>query len=244
MKLFLILSSLFLLPFSAYADTKTYYTDTGDDAGYSVNSSTYYGQTFTTNTTDLLVSSISAFGKRNGSPTTCDIGIKAVNGSHYATGAFIVYANDVDISAWGTTDEWHVTDITDTTLSPSTEYAFVYECASSGANYFTWRGDSTGSFSPKYTTYDTNTATLDYNGSVTSDVLMHRIYTTVATPPDTATTSAEYLQECYNTNGTSTCSLMQIGGNITLILLIALTICFYLIIEHIYYRLFPSKMRI
>jgi len=63
-------------------------------------------------------------------------------------------------------------------------------------------------------------------------------------PPSIPTTSEEYLQECYDTNGTSTCSLMQIGGNITLILLIALTICFYLIIEHIYYRLFPSKMRI
>jgi len=63
-------------------------------------------------------------------------------------------------------------------------------------------------------------------------------------PPETSTSSDEYLQECYNTNGTSTCALIQVGGNITLILLIFLVLALYLIIEHLYYRLFPSKMRI
>jgi len=64
----------------------------------------------------------------------------------------------------------------------------------------------------------------------------------ITAPPDTGTTSAEYLQECYDTNGTSTCSLLQEAGNIRLILLILLVLALFYTIEHYYYHIFNGKL--
>jgi len=237
----LFLSSFFLVSI-AHAETLTYYQDTGDDAGYSGDSSVYYGNTFVTNTVDLNITSVSVFGKRSGTPTTCNVGLKAVNGSHYPTGAFLVSVNE-DISAWSTSDAWHVTDIADTLLSASTEYALVYECASAGS-YFNWRGDSSGSFSPKYLVWDTAPIG-SYNGADNTQSLMYRIYTDPVTPPaGDATTSAQYLQACYDLNGTSTCNLIREAGNIQFIMLIFLTLALFYTIEHFYYHLFPSRIKV
>jgi len=57
-------------------------------------------------------------------------------------------------------------------------------------------------------------------------------------------TSTQRFHDCVILAGTSSCMIMQQQGNIQYILLIMLTGLFYIFIAHLYYQIFPSRMKL
>jgi len=57
-------------------------------------------------------------------------------------------------------------------------------------------------------------------------------------------TSSPRFQDCVILSGTSSCMIIQQQGNIQFILLVILTILFYIVIAHLYYQIFPSKLKL
>jgi len=237
----------FVLPLTSFASLDANY-NTGDDASYSGGygaTSNIYAQTYTTITGGTL-DSIKLLGTKCSSGDI-EISIRPTTAGIPSNSAGELYSETYTCSSLSTGSVWHTfTFSTPPTVVTGTKYAIVVITTSAD---FTWRGDST---SPAYSDgqfcYD-NSAPRDgeaWVACINTDELLFETYTSTGGGGGggSATTSEEYLQECYDTNGTSTCALIQIGGNITLILLIFLVLALYLIIEHIYYRLFPSKMRI
>jgi len=183
MKFFLLLS-LLILPSSAFADTLAYANDTGDDASYAIDATTvYYGQTFITDSSNLILSTISLFGKRFGTGGgTCTLHVTAVDGSHKPTGSDIS-SGTWDDTTLSTSDAWFSVDVSNYTLTALTEYAIYISCAGvDGSNGFSARGDSSDTF--PYILWSTNSGSTwatDANQS-----LMIRVYTTSVAPPDPA----------------------------------------------------------
>lgn len=166
----------------AYGATATYSYVVGDNANWTADTGgRIWGQTFTTNTVDLALDSVQIYALRTGSPGTCNVSIKAVDGSHLPTGSDLS-TGSFNASSIGTTVSWVSIALSDYEFSASTEYALLVNCPSvAGGNLFTWRGDTSGEFADGGTVY-----TASGGGAFTFDAgqdMMFQVWTDpVATP--------------------------------------------------------------
>ena len=127
---------------------------TGDDYDRAINGKYWRGQTFTIGNTgenaDHNITSVKLFVYKDGSPGAFDIAIRAVDGSHLATGGDLTTGSTSgDTLPTSSPYEWREITLTPYGLSASTEYALIASApAGDTSNRVFWRVDSS---SPGYT---------------------------------------------------------------------------------------------
>jgi len=192
-RLLLIVLSSFFLCGTAYASTKAYYCETGDDANWPIDASTKrLTNDFEAITGAEIMDTVSFYGTKLSSPGTCTIDLMAADGSHKPTGSVLATAS-LNANSYTASPAWVTsTSFSAYTMTVRAKYLFRISCPSAtGANYVLIRDDSTSPacFTSTVPAWSTDSGA-NYT-AYTTDSVMFRGYANSSAVPATTGGSIE-----------------------------------------------------